>query len=82
MTFTLLARCPKTGQVGIGIATSMVSASSTMADNAHPFLRLIFSASGIGVTSPTAASYSERSMAQPRPVRDRAYRAAETAAAP
>ena len=38
------------------LATSMVSSSSTMADSAQPQRRLIFSASGIGVRSPTAMS--------------------------
>ena len=38
------------------LATSIVSSSSTIPDNAQPHLRLIFSASGTGVRSPTAMS--------------------------
>ena len=38
------------------LATSIVSSSSTIADSAQPHRRLIFSASGIGVRSPTAMS--------------------------
>ena len=38
------------------LATSMVSFSSTIDESAHPLLRFSFSASGIGVRSPTAMS--------------------------
>ena len=39
------------------LATSIVSSSSTIEANAHPERRLVFSASGIGVRSPTAMSF-------------------------
>jgi hypothetical protein len=39
------------------LATSIVSSSSTIDESAQPFFRFTFSASGIGVRSPTAMSF-------------------------
>ena len=38
------------------LATSIDSSSPTMAESAHPHLRFSFSASGMGIRSPTAMS--------------------------